>query len=277
MTSSSCNNCNVLSSPTQKIRLCVQCRQAGYCSKDCQRHDWGHHKHLCSKRYTAIIFSIRPVILSTDGYGVKSTHGPFHMGPMQKYLMNNNLSTNRDYAHNFVRENYGLTPDHVFDKMTGGLGGCIIETGDSGRFIGEGWNSTSISYNTVLQTVHSDNTLNVHAWCVDSDGNVYDYDDDNLRLTCPFHTTRVIRVEADEATTTALLPLLRYSFHRWLATSGKTIQRHVSDISSNTFEPRCCWHRAMIMKASNPCFYKVRIGSYGFVQDDGINTFYVWG
>lgn len=277
MTLPSCKNCNVGASPTQKILLCVQCRQVGYCSKDCQRQDWGHHKHICSKKYTAIISSTRPVNPAIDGYGVKSTHGPFHMGPMQKFLVKNNLSTNRDYAHDVVLKNIGLTPNMVFDITTGGFGGTIQETDHNGRFIGEGWNSTSMSYNTVLQSIHTHRALNVHAWCVDSYGNVYDYDDNMSSLSNFFHTTRVIRVEADEITTMALLPLLEDLFKTWMSTSGKTIEQHVRDIKTNTFQMRCCWHRAMILKASNPSVYKVRIGSYGFVQDDGINTFYVWG
>jgi hypothetical protein len=33
-----------------KLMQCAGCKSIGYCSKECQRNDWGVHKHNCKKK-----------------------------------------------------------------------------------------------------------------------------------------------------------------------------------------------------------------------------------
>ncbi|KAF9448984.1 hypothetical protein P691DRAFT_668425, partial [Macrolepiota fuliginosa MF-IS2] len=40
-------DCRCRSSGKPKLLQCGACRVVRYCSKDCQRADWGTHKHIC--------------------------------------------------------------------------------------------------------------------------------------------------------------------------------------------------------------------------------------
>jgi hypothetical protein len=44
----SCINCSAAASPGLKLQYCAQCQTTLYCSKACQREDWGkQHKQIC--------------------------------------------------------------------------------------------------------------------------------------------------------------------------------------------------------------------------------------
>lgn len=42
-----CQHCQGTGNP--KLRICCGCRAVRYCSRDCQKADWKHHKNLCKK------------------------------------------------------------------------------------------------------------------------------------------------------------------------------------------------------------------------------------
>jgi hypothetical protein len=42
-----CTLCNLAEGPKCKLMSCVCCRQAVYCSKDCQKRHWPIHKKVC--------------------------------------------------------------------------------------------------------------------------------------------------------------------------------------------------------------------------------------
>ncbi|GLI70501.1 hypothetical protein VaNZ11_015407 [Volvox africanus] len=46
-----CYNCNV---PSTKMQKCGRCQQARYCSKECQRAQWGAHKPDCIPQTSAV-------------------------------------------------------------------------------------------------------------------------------------------------------------------------------------------------------------------------------
>ncbi|GIL74224.1 hypothetical protein Vretimale_1981 [Volvox reticuliferus] len=46
-----CYNCNV---PSTKMQKCGRCQQARYCSKECQRAQWGAHKPECTPKTSAV-------------------------------------------------------------------------------------------------------------------------------------------------------------------------------------------------------------------------------
>jgi hypothetical protein len=166
----------------------------------------------------------------------------------------------------------------LFDTRTGGFGGMIVECTKNGLYIGDGWNRTQATFEEVFATYSSQNALNIHAWCIDKDENVYDYEDyPHLKELNYFYSQEIVRIPADERTTKMVLPILTNLFNQWLQASPKTLKEHISDVNDGTFQDRHCWQRAMILHASNPREYTVVIGSFGFRQPDGKNTFYVWG
>jgi hypothetical protein len=45
-----CDTCKKRSSYT-KMKKCSRCRNATYCSVECQKQDWNRHKTECQKRH----------------------------------------------------------------------------------------------------------------------------------------------------------------------------------------------------------------------------------
>ena len=279
-----CNGCGQTNSPQHKLMRCGKCKSIGYCSKTCQKNDWKTHKAICSKMYFVHMSHKRP-IRGGIGFGEKTIHGPFVKGVMQSFLHNNNLTTNRNHAHaqtimDFVGPNGEQLmsgSEVVFDTRTGGFGGIVIKADASGNtYEGEGWNEP-ISPDQIVNLFRTGGGIQIHAWCIDKEGNVYDYDDDHLGKDVFFHSDQVVRVQATEGTTTFLMPFLKEAFDQWLAKSGKSVTQHMKKIKRGTFKDRQCWHRAMLLKMSDPTKYTTVLGSYGFHQPDGRNTFYVWG
>ena len=216
-------------------------------------------------------------------YREKTIDGPFRKGEVHSFLKENNLTEDKRCAHPktieyFVGQYDELhTEGMLFDTRNGGFAGMVVRTDNTGiKYTGEGWNKTA-SFAEVMMKFYSTNSLQIHAWCIDKGGKTYDYDDYHLGKNCLFHSDKVIRVRADEHTTATLMPLLQTNFEAWLRVSGKTVNEHMDEIRRHTFDDHHCWHRAMLLEKSNPDKYTLVIGSYGFRQPDGRNTFWLWG
>ena len=57
MTTKQNNYCAICSKVVEKTRYCSNCREAVYCSKDCQVKDWAEHKTTCNNMRDATIRS----------------------------------------------------------------------------------------------------------------------------------------------------------------------------------------------------------------------------
>jgi hypothetical protein len=44
-----CAKCNILEKSEKEFQKCSRCGLVFYCSKDCQREDWGNHKRVCKE------------------------------------------------------------------------------------------------------------------------------------------------------------------------------------------------------------------------------------
>lgn len=42
--------CNFCDKKQEKLAVCAKCKKVSYCSRDCQKGDWGEHKRLCLAR-----------------------------------------------------------------------------------------------------------------------------------------------------------------------------------------------------------------------------------
>jgi len=47
-----CGHCSVLEEDGQKFKLCAQCKEVCYCSRECQKAHWQEHKKVCGVRAT---------------------------------------------------------------------------------------------------------------------------------------------------------------------------------------------------------------------------------
>lgn len=197
-------------------------------------------------------------------------YGPLKQNEVDSFLVEHHLTTR---VNPLLYENFPFTPGMLYDtRNTGGFGGMLVSIDSEGKNKGDGWNKTTLSKNTQIRY----GTIDVHAWCVDSEGTIHDYDNQTHK-NCFFRTNDEIRVAADEETTSALMPILEMIFEKWLEKSSKTVHQHIKDIKYGKFNSQQCWHRAMLLKAYDPDKYTVVLGSLGFKQNDGVNTFYIWG
>ncbi|KAF7316395.1 MYND-type domain-containing protein [Mycena indigotica] len=59
-----CNHCNTLGTPetTGPLKQCSRCKQAKYCSTECQTADWKLHKRVCRPEGT-----VRGIVMACDG------------------------------------------------------------------------------------------------------------------------------------------------------------------------------------------------------------------
>ena len=267
-----CAACGKQENTNTKLMACAQCKSIKYCTKLCQRNDWPSHKTTCNKRFMAHVSSTRPVH-GNDGYGSIEIYGPLRANEVDSFLVRHQLTRFTTGVHPLTLGNFPFTPGMLYDTgTTGGFGGMLVLTDKNGIYSGDGWNQPTLTFENALQN----GALNVHAWCVDTNGTVHDYDNE-VHINCFFRTDNEVRVACDEETTLALMPYLHTIFNAWLEQSNKTVQQHINDINNNRFNKRHCWHRAMLLNRFDPDKYTVVIGSFGFVQRDGINTFYVWG
>ncbi|KAF2120360.1 hypothetical protein BDV96DRAFT_595904 [Lophiotrema nucula] len=47
--SQKCTTCHKEPSPSTPLKACANCKTTLYCSRECQKADWKHHKHTCNK------------------------------------------------------------------------------------------------------------------------------------------------------------------------------------------------------------------------------------
>ena len=46
-----CRKCDKAQTPGEKFRFCKGCNVAIYCSEECQRAHWEHHKYVCTVNF----------------------------------------------------------------------------------------------------------------------------------------------------------------------------------------------------------------------------------
>ena len=267
----SCSSCHKFATSELRMKTCTGCKTVAYCCKECQRADWNQHKLTCLKTYTIFVSSARPI--ASTYHGVITKNGPFRMGEAKEFMVRANLTSDVTKSHPETRLSFGITPETLFDSQTGGFGGMMVETSQSGLYKGDGWNQRI----TRLGDAICYTGINIHAWCVNQDNTCFDYDDSYFLAIAFFSSEQITRVAFPQTLQQQLLPHLEMIFHVWLENSGKPLREHMSSIRRGTFNERMCWHRAMVLAKSNPDQYQIVVGSLGFIQEDGINTFWVWG
>ena len=124
------------------------------------------------------------------------------------------------------------------------------------------------------------NSLNkddYHAWCIDDQGFVCDYTDDQLMKDVQYGTLDIVR-----------RPFTAHAIAKWLLTCDETydayLQAHCAInggdveyaktilaalINTPFFPPKNCYIRAKLLHESDPKKYSLVIGSLGFRQADG--------
>ena len=124
------------------------------------------------------------------------------------------------------------------------------------------------------------NSLNkddYHAWCIDDQGTICDYTDEQLMKDVEFGTRDIVR-----------RPFTAHDIAKWLLTCDETydafLQRHCAEfggdvenakaillaiINTPLFPRKNCYIRAKLLHESDPKKYSLVIGSLGFRQADG--------
>jgi hypothetical protein len=124
------------------------------------------------------------------------------------------------------------------------------------------------------------NSLNkddYHAWCIDDQGLVCDYMDEQLMDDLEFGTCDIVR-----------RPFTAHAIAKWLLTCDETYNAFLqglcaefggdvgnakvvllSIINTPLFPPKNCYLRAKLLHESDPKKYSLVIGSLGFRQADG--------
>ena len=124
------------------------------------------------------------------------------------------------------------------------------------------------------------NSLNkddYHAWCIDEQGLVCDYTDEQLMDDLEFRTHDIVR-----------RPFTAHAIAKWLLTCDKTYYAFLqglcdefggdvgnakvallSIINTPLFPPKNCYVRAKLLHESDPKKYSLVIGSLGFRQANG--------
>ena len=110
----------------------------------------------------------------------------------------------------------------------------------------------------------------LHAWCVDEEGNVCDYPDDQNQHGA-HSTANIVRRPWDARMVAEALPHFdKHCQEEFLDRHPDTsTEEWVQMIHSNTFPPRNCFGRAKILRDSQPEKYALVIGSLGYRQRDG--------
>lgn len=264
-----CHSCNEELGPTRNFR-CSRCKSVKYCSPSCQIKDWSTHKQVCNKQYVVIEYEKKPKVLfdSADNFGLLTRHGPCNKGKVITMLQEKKWTVDTG-AHANIK--WSLTSINSRRYV-----GMIVECDENGKYVGDGWNETTASFDSILSDLTQRGTnLNIHTWCVDKQGKVDDYD--TKSFNCLFQTRDVVRVEVENRAATLLMSTFRSAFHGWLSSTGMTVDEHMVSIRNGTFPKRLCWQRAFVVKAANPDNYSIKFGSFGYRQSDGVNVFYVWG
>ena len=112
--------------------------------------------------------------------------------------------------------------------------------------------------------------MDLHAWCVDEEGNVCDYPDDQNQHGA-HSTANIVRRPWDACVVAEALPHIAKHYQekfvdRFPNTSS---EEWIPVIHSNTFPTRNCFARAKILRDSQPEKYALVIGSLGYKQCDG--------
>jgi hypothetical protein len=116
-----------------------------------------------------------------------------------------------------------------------------------------------------------------HAWCVNDQGTICDYSDEQLMKDSEFGTRDIVR-----------RPFTAHDIAKWLLTCDETYDTKLQGlcaefggevenakamllaiIDTPLFPPKNCYLRAKLLHESNPKKYSLVIGSLGFRQADG--------
>ena len=119
-------------------------------------------------------------------------------------------------------------------------------------------------------------THDFHAWCVDKDGNIYDYPEEQLREGI-YQSGEMVRSEwSSELVNKALPDIQKRAASMYCAT--KTHDELMRMIDNHSFPRNECFARASTIFNSNPDKYRYRIiiSSLGFVTPYG-KVFWEYG
>lgn len=115
-----------------------------------------------------------------------------------------------------------------------------------------------------------------HAWCIDKQGVVHDYDPKILMKNVKYGTTDIVR-EPFPGDISARLVHCNKTYDAYLqgmtAEFGGDIEDAkkalLSIIHTPLFPPKNCYIRAKLLYESDPQEYSLVFGSLGFIQADG--------
>ena len=128
-----------------------------------------------------------------------------------------------------------------------------------------GWNGPRHRINNGVDNVSD--TEDYHAWCVNCKGEVLDYPFE--QIVSDHKTRNIIRRPWDIALASKIFPKLEIIHEKWLESQALNQKQLLRLIHKNKFPKDHCYHRARVIRDSDPEEYALVIGSLGFIQDDG--------
>ena len=159
--------------------------------------------------------------------------------------------------------------DDVIDELANAVGSAFTLKSGSNSFL-TSMLDTATRGKSPRWSFDKNMVMDLHAWCVDEEGNVCDYPDDQNQHGA-HSTANIVRRPWDACVVAEALPHIAKHYQekfvdRFPNTSS---EEWIPVIHSNTFPTRNCFARAKILRDSQPEKYALVIGSLGYKQCDG--------
>ena len=159
--------------------------------------------------------------------------------------------------------------DDVIKELANALGSAFTLKSGSNSFLTSLLDTATLG-KSPRWSFDKNMVMDLHAWCVDEEGNVCDYPDEQNKHGA-HSTANIVRRPWDARMVAEALPHFdKHCQEEFLDRHPHTSREEwIQMIHSNTFPPGNCFGRAKILRDSNPEKYALVIGSLGYKQSDG--------
>ena len=185
------------------------------------------------------------------------------------------MASMREYIHmnkehvQHMRSEGDEPSDDAIKELTNALGSAVTLKSGSNSFLTSLLDTATLG-KSPRSSFDKNMVMDLHAWCVDEEGNVCDYPDDQNQHG-DHATGNIVRRPWDAYMVAEALPhidkLCQEKFFGLYPDTSS--EQWIQMIHSNTFPKHNCTARAKILRDSQPEKYALVIGSLGYKQPNG--------